>query len=175
MGLLFMFAGEFLVNVVFKETVAGFFGTLMLYAIMLACAYPVTRLIKKISKSSAQFLGVMIILFGTLGLFVMEWIIIGNSPWGNPDANQAAMFIWWAGVFVFPVFWSETLPALQSLRRRSLWYHALYSGLILLMMLLIPFIPVMKPLALFVFTYGLFPYAYFLAAFFWYTKKSTAV
>lgn len=171
-GLLFMVVGEFLVNVIFKETLTGFFGTLILYAVMLTLAYPVTRLGKKLFKMSGYFLTSMIILFGSLGLFVMEWVIIGNSPWGNPDASQIAMFIWWAGVFVFPLLWDEALPVLQLLRRRSLQYHAVYMGTLAVMMLLIPFIPMMKPLALFVFTYGLFPYGYFLATSVWLVRKS---
>lgn len=30
---------------------------------------------------------------GLIGLFALEWGLVGNTPWGNPNASQLGMFI----------------------------------------------------------------------------------
>ena len=39
--------------------------------------------------------------FGTVGLMI-EWFVIGNSPWGNPQASQIGMFAYWSAIVVVP-------------------------------------------------------------------------
>ena len=46
------------------------------------------------------------LVYGTLGLCV-EWFLIGNSPWGNPDAAQWAMFAYWACMGLVPAVFLE--------------------------------------------------------------------
>ncbi len=170
-GILFMFAGEFLVNVSFKGTLSGFFGTIVLYIILLTFGYGIISFFRKRIVSKWKLLLFITVLFGTLGLFGMEWAIIGNTPWGNPDANQISMFIWWAGVFVMPLLWNETSPTLVLLRKRSIRYHIFLSGGILSLALLSFFVPIMKFIALYFYTYGLYLYSYFMGAFIWKSKE----
>ena len=46
-------------------------------------------------------------LSGIIGLFVFEWFIAGNSPSVNPNANQFAMFSYWALLGFLPKIFSE--------------------------------------------------------------------
>jgi hypothetical protein len=56
----------------------------------------------------------------------MEWFAIGNSPWGNPDASQVAMFAYWASMALAPVVVLEGAP---RLRRQLLAVALVYLGL----------------------------------------------
>lgn len=44
---------------------------------------------------------------GIVGLLIFEWVLVGNSPWGNPNANQIAMFSFWALLGFIPKIFSE--------------------------------------------------------------------
>lgn len=164
-GLLFVVVGESFVHVMFNETIVGLFYTLIYYTLILILGFLAMKFIRKVSRTLMWFLLVMIALFGSLGLFVMD------LAFGNPDANQIAMFIWWAGVFTFPLLWTEASPHFSLLRRHSLQYHALYTGTLIIMLLFLPLIPAIEPFARPIFIYGLFPYGYFLSLFVWQAKK----
>ena len=47
------------------------------------------------------------ILYALVAL-VIEWGLIGNSPSGNPGANQLGLFAGWISVFVLPRMFLET-------------------------------------------------------------------
>lgn len=61
--------------------------------------------IGKVSKISGYI--AFYLISGMVGLFIFEWLIAGNSPWGNPNANQFAMFSFWALLGFIPRIFSE--------------------------------------------------------------------
>jgi len=46
-------------------------------------------------------------ILGIVGLLIFEWVLAGNSPWGNPNANQIAMFSFWALLGFIPKIFAE--------------------------------------------------------------------
>jgi hypothetical protein len=65
-------------------------------------------------------------LAGFVGLMI-EWFVIGNSPWGNPDASNIGMFAYWACMVVVPIALLDTAPQTQRLRRNILVYGLAYN------------------------------------------------
>jgi hypothetical protein len=69
------------------------------------------------------------LLVGSLPGMALEWFVIGNSPWGNPEASQLGMVIFhgawpiWGRMFD-PVWFSP------EQRRRALWVMGV-AGLLL--------------------------------------------
>lgn len=67
------------------------------------------------------------LILGALPGMTLEWFIIGNSPWGNPQASQLGMFIFHAS---WPV-WGRLLdPAFVNPRQRraALWWAAVWTA-----------------------------------------------
>ncbi|GAB0174904.1 MAG: hypothetical protein HHAS10_07830 [Candidatus Altimarinota bacterium] len=139
---------------------ASFPGALILYTILLTLYYFLRR--KSFSKEQTRTSKITeSIILGCLGLFVIEWIFIGNSPSGNPDAFQSSMFIWWIWVFYFPkVMIGEKY---SSLRKNVLYYHILFSlafwGFMILMKQPLAFV-LIYAYGLWIFYYYLFRYIY---------------
>lgn len=65
------------------------------------------------------------VLVGLSGLMV-EWLLIGNSPWGNPDASQMGLFAYWACMALVPfMFWIEKRAVQAFIIRYALIYALL--------------------------------------------------
>ena len=57
---------------------------------------------------------------------MVEWFLIGNSPWGNPDASQVGMFAYWACMALVPlVFLLQNRPLRHFIVRYGLVYVVL--------------------------------------------------
>ena len=133
----------------------SFFSTCMIYAFLLALYYFFRKksfgiLPSRWNRSIEAFI------LGLFWLFVMEWLIIGNSPSGNPNALQSSMFIWWVWVFLFPKVF--TLEIYRPLRKWLILYTICFTLLFSLPIILgknpLFFIPI--------YAYGLWGYYYFL-------------
>ncbi len=62
-------------------------------------------------------------IMGSLGLFGIEWWLVGNTP-GGSEANQLVMFATWGGAAVFALL--QTDPrAPKPLQRLAFWGFAL--------------------------------------------------
>lgn len=59
------------------------------------------KISKKIGYASYYFIS------GIVGLLIFEWVLVGNSPWENPNANQVTMFSFWALLGFIPKIFSE--------------------------------------------------------------------
>lgn len=109
--LLFLLIG--LINAIFAELaivpeqmITGYPTTIMIHTIFLTIAFLTDRsLISKIKSTFHEYLAFYLV-FGFAGLFVIEWLLVGNlvvDP--NPVTNlftQAFMFSFWAGVGLIP-------------------------------------------------------------------------
>jgi hypothetical protein len=60
---------------------------------------------------------VCIYLFAGVTGLTIEWFILGNSPWQNPEANDLGMFCFWTVVLAMPRLLLDNRPHLRSVRR----------------------------------------------------------
>ena len=100
---------EFLFRFVATNNPQAFGFAIIFYPIFLIIALFFGKLILGILGKISPVLGygLYYLLLGVFGLLVFEWGLAGNSPWGNPNANQFAMFSYWALLALIPKIFSE--------------------------------------------------------------------
>lgn len=134
LGLLTAAIGEWQFSVFLRDDLDNFIGSLAFNTLYLMGVYVITRLLLPTLRDRPKFILFYTGFFGLTGLMV-EWFLIGNSPWGNPDASQAGMFAYWACMALAPLaFLIENRP-LQTFIVR---YALVYVVLVLLGQFLIP-------------------------------------
>lgn len=132
-----MLVPEFTNLVVIHRDLPGYLGALGAYAVLLIMGYGVLVLIDRSLPGPLWSNVVAILVFGFAGLAV-EWFLIGNSPWGNPDAIQWGMFVYWVGLFMIPRIMVDVREGLQDLQRRIRRVYGLYVALHLVLALVLP-------------------------------------
>jgi len=108
-GSFFATVEEFLTVVVLKHDVASYvFTLLILFPVFLTLVFLSSKLLDKLWQTEAGRELAHFCTYGCVGLMI-EWFIIGLSPWSNPDANpflmlgfQLGMFSFWATVAFAP-------------------------------------------------------------------------
>jgi hypothetical protein len=65
--------------------------------------------------------------YGFAGLIIIEWFLVGNSPWRNPQANQLGMFSYHATTAMTSLIFTDPSPALAKLKKAILAYFIPYS------------------------------------------------
>lgn len=125
-GVLTAAVGELQYSVFIRGDWANLFGSMFFNSIYLIGAFGVTRLIyRRIHQEQAAFL-LWVAAAGAAGLMV-EWFLIGNSPWGNPDASQIGMAAYWASFVIVPLIMVDPDPRLRSLKRLIAIYALVYT------------------------------------------------
>ena len=135
-GVLTAAVGELQFSVFIRGDWANLFGSMVFNAVYLAGAFVVTRLLFRLLPRRAAFL-LAVALAAVAGLMV-EWFLIGNSPWGNPDASQIGMAAYWACLVVVPLIVVEPDPRLRPLKRAIAIYAAVYTAAALAAWALLP-------------------------------------
>ena len=135
-GVLTAAVGELQYSVFIRGDWANFYGSMVFNAVYLSGAFVVTRLLFRIFPSRVAFVAT-VALAAVVGLMV-EWFLIGNSPWSNPDAAQLGMAAYWACLVVVPLIVLDGDVRLRPLRRTIVLYSLIYTALILLGQGLIP-------------------------------------
>ena len=125
-GVLTAAVGELQFSVFIRGDWANLFGSMVFNAVYLAGAFVVTRLLFRLLPRRAAFL-LTVALAAVAGLMV-EWFLIGNSPWGNPDASQIGMAAYWACLVVVPLIVIDPDLQLRRLKRAIAIYAAVYSA-----------------------------------------------
>ena len=125
-GVLTAAVGELQFSVFIRGDWANLFGSMVFNAVYLAGAFVVTRLLFRLLPRRAAFL-FTVVLAAVAGLMV-EWFLIGNSPWGNPDASQIGMAAYWACLVVVPLIVIDPDLQLRRLKRAIAIYAAVYSA-----------------------------------------------
>ncbi len=99
----------------------NFIGAIFVYFIYLSIIY--FLIIRKFHSRVKTLL----LVFGFLGLMA-EWFLIGNSPWGNPQAFQLGMFVFHA---VYPICAISFVyeDSLKRIRKYVLRIFAIFSVL----------------------------------------------
>jgi hypothetical protein len=129
-ALLCEFAFKFFVT----KDYAGFIFVLIFYPLYVSVLYAVEKQLMKVIKSPAKLLILVYILFGIIGLSI-EWFVVGNSPWRNPQASQIGMWSFWTAIAVLPTI-NLTNP--QLARRIALSLVVIYFGISVVLWLLLP-------------------------------------
>lgn len=101
-GLLTAAIGEWQFSVFLRSNLNNWMGSLAFNALYLTGVYILTRLLLDALRKHSIFILIYGVVFGLIGLMV-EWFLIGNSPWGNPQASQLGMFAYWASMVVVPL------------------------------------------------------------------------
>ena len=125
-GVLTAAVGELQFSVFIRGDWANLFGSMVFNADYLAGAFVVTRLLFRLLPRRVAFL-LTVALAAVAGLMV-EWFLIGNSPWGNPDASQIGMAAYWACLVVVPLIVIDPDLQLRRLKRAIAIYAAVYSA-----------------------------------------------
>lgn len=124
-GLLTAAIGEWQFSVFLRGDVDNFMGSLVFNAFYLTGVFLVTRPVLKAFRERPAFIMLYTAIFGLAGLMV-EWFLIGNSPWGNPDASQVGMFAYWSCMALIPlIFVLEHRPVQTFVVRYALVYIVL--------------------------------------------------
>ena len=117
--------GELQFSVFLRGDWANWIGSLVVNALFCTGLWLLYRLLFRPLAGRRWQLATYVLVTGVAGL-AMEWFAIGNSPWGNPDASQVAMFAYWASMALAPVVVLEGAP---RLRRQLLAVALVYLGL----------------------------------------------
>ncbi len=136
-GVLTAAVGEWQFSVLIRGDWANLLGSMLFNAIYLTGAFVVTRFIfRLVARRDIAFL--LCAGLAAVGGLWVEWFLIGNSPWGNPDASQWGMAAYWACLVVVPLIIIDREAWLRSLKGRIVLYALLYTALAVLGQVLIP-------------------------------------
>ena len=135
-GVLTAAVGELQFSVFIRGDWANLFGSMAFNAAYLVGAFIVSRLLFRLLPWRAAFV-LCAALAAVAGLMV-EWFLIGNSPWGNPQASQIGMAAYWACLVIVPLIAIDREPRLRRLQRTIAIYAALYTLLALAAQALLP-------------------------------------
>jgi hypothetical protein len=144
-GSVFATVEEFLTIVVLRRDVPSYLFTLIaLFPAYLSFVYLSGRIVDRIvrrapTRDLAQFLA-----YGSLGL-LLEWSLMGLSPWSNPAANpflmlafQLGMFAFWGTVATAPRAFLDRRGPGRDARRRILRFSIPYFAFVYVVALSVP-------------------------------------
>ena len=128
--------GELQFSVFIRGDWANLYGSMFFNALYLTGAFAITRLLFRFLPRRAAFL--LTVVLAAAGGLAVEWLLIGNSPRGNPDASQLGMAAYWACLVLVPLIVADSEPRLRPLKRRLGLYALLYTALAFVGQALIP-------------------------------------
>jgi hypothetical protein len=144
LGSLFATLGEFLFCVLVRQSLPEYLFTLAAYPAILALAFLPMRWIE-LRMSTPLAADIAVYAFAGFTGLALEWFVIGNSPWANPQANDLGMFCYWATVLAMPRLLLDRRPHLRPVRRAAGITFVAYAAAAFTIGLLTP-----QPLRLFV-------------------------
>lgn len=100
-GSFFATVEEFLTVVVLKHDPGSYIFTLLiLFPVFLTLVYVSSRLTDRLARTGPARELAHYFVFGLAGLMI-EWFLIGLSPWSDPAANPVVMTVFQLGMFSF--------------------------------------------------------------------------
>jgi hypothetical protein len=144
-GSFFATVEEFLTVVVLRRDVASYLFTLVvLFPVFLTFVWASSRLLNWLARRQATQEVLHFFLYGLLGL-VIEWFLIGLTPWSDPNAHpavmllfQLGMFSFWATVAFAPRLFLTPGDASRRARRAILTFYLPYFLAVYIVALSIP-------------------------------------
>src|SRR5262249_43209618 len=136
-GSAFATVEEFLTVVILRHDVPSYLFTLVvLFPLYLAVVYLGGRFLDRLAPSSRARGLIHLLASGGLGL-LLEWTLMGLSPWSNPAANpmlmlgfQLGMFAFWATVATAPRAFLDPSGPGRDARRRILRFYVPYFAMV---------------------------------------------
>lgn len=136
-GSIFATVEEFLTVVVLRRDVPSYVFTLIvLFPVYLTVVFVTSRLLDRLVRRAGGQALAHLLAFGWLGL-MLEWFLMGLSPWSNPEANpllmlgfQAGMLAFWATVATAPRVFLDGRPASRLARRRIVRFGLPYLAML---------------------------------------------
>ena len=125
-GLVFFAVMEYMFSVIIRGDLSNFLGSIIFNAFYLTIGYFSSKVIDRFFKPWKIEDVIIYLFYGCVGLAI-EWYLIGNSPWNNPDANQIAMFSYWAGAVIIARIFTNPDNDLWKLKRAILLFFIPYS------------------------------------------------
>lgn len=135
-GVLTAAIGELQYSVFIRDDWGNLFGSMFFNALYLSGAFLISRFLFRVLPRRAAFLSVAIL--ATVAGLMIEWVMIGNSPWGNPDASQVGMAAYWACMVIVPSILIDTDEHTRPLRRTIILYGGIYFLTVLAGQLVLP-------------------------------------
>ena len=144
-GTLFSTVEEFLTVGILKHDFPAYLFTLIvLFPAFLTFVYFASRLVCRLARRKAAQELVHFWLPGSVGILI-EWFVIGLSPWAGPRANivlvllfQTGMFCFWATVGYAPRVFASADSAAADTRRSILRFYLPYFALVYVAVFLAP-------------------------------------
>jgi len=144
-GSFFSTVEEFLTVVVLRHDVAGYvFTLLVLFPVFLTFVYFSSRLLDRLTGSTPARELTHYFAYVLAGL-MLEWFVMGLSPWSNPQANsflmllfQLGMFSFWASVAFLPRMLTSPDDLSRKLSRSILKFYVPYFVLVYAVGLSVP-------------------------------------
>jgi hypothetical protein len=127
LGSLLATLGEFLFCVLVRQSLPDYLFTLGAYPVILALAWPPMRWIER-RLGTPLAADVAVYVFAGLAGLAIEWFVIGNSPWANPEANHLGMFCYWATVLALPRLLLDRRPHLRGVGRGAAIAFAFFTA-----------------------------------------------
>jgi len=101
----------------------GFFIAIPLYFIYLCALHGVFGLFKE-----KRFLWLIGIAIGGMAGLLLEWFLVGNSPWNNPTVFQSGQFLFHGAYPILGYFLAHMVVP-KTLRNRVFTYMIISSGI----------------------------------------------
>lgn len=129
-GSFFSTVEEFLTVVVLRHDLPSYIFTLLiLFPVFLTFVYFSSKLLDRLYAGEPARELAHYFAFGFAGLMI-EWFVIGLSPWSNPDANpflmllfQLGMFSFWASVAFAPRLMTSPQELSRNVSRSILMFY----------------------------------------------------
>ena len=127
-GLVFFAVTEYMFSVIIRGDHSNFLGSIVFNTIYLTFVFFSSKLIDRLLGRWGIEDIVIYFVYGSIGLAI-EWFLVGNSPWGNPDASQVTMFSYWAGAVMMARIFTNNGKGLSRIRGAILLFFIPYSVL----------------------------------------------
>jgi len=132
-GTFFATVEEFLTVVLLRhDWKAYLFTLLLLFPAFLTMVWASSRMVERFFQREPARELAHFIIYGAVGL-VIEWFVIGLSPWSNPQANpmlmalfQLGMFSFWGTVAFAPRLFTRPQKSNQDVRRAIVAFYVPY-------------------------------------------------
>ena len=108
---------EGLIHLIVLDHAKFFVFILLTYIPILSTVYLVTRLTFAKYKSLRSMI-LCYLFLGLIGLIVLEWGLLGNSPKANPNANQITMFCYWASIGFIPYMMQDQSEPIKLVAKK---------------------------------------------------------
>jgi len=126
-GALFAAVGEYWFSYIIRGDIKNWLFTLWFNPSWLMLVYLTSRIIFRAIRNKFKADTVYYLTYGFAGLIIIEWFMVGNSPWGNPQADQLGMSSYHATTAMTSLIFVDQGPGLAKLKKAILAYFVPYT------------------------------------------------